>query len=361
MKVILGTDLGSYSFAPLTRQISLFGIPPINLEQVVLITNVTTGAIIYNFADGATNATSLLDMVLTLDFDTSPMSASDRLQIIVDLPVSVVQPQPQPAVPVIVGEEGDQTIVYDPQLSQLFGARPLVSMDGKLMSKVAADSIQVTGVLGVIGKELRVPTAAYPVVGIQISGTWTGTILWEVSLDGGNWQATVAVPAAGGAAVASATGNGFWVVSSAGCSFVRLRASAAMTGAPMCVMLAANGGSAWPSGTDANLQTVLGAAALFRPISDVPVGLTAPVALTAAQLLLSPTRSSKDPQYFPRLRVEAGGDHKLPFAQEDNTNRLVFSSPELLRALEEINIRLGSLGNALVASGAIPDGWEEFK
>ncbi len=362
MKVIIGTDIGSYVFDPTNRKVSLFGIPMPKLEQFVLITNVTQGVIVYNFADPTANVATLLDNDLTLEYDTSSHNATDRLQIIIDLPASALPAQsPVTAVPVVISDEAEYTFTYDAQLNQLFGGRPLVTPDGRVRAATTADSVQANGTLGVIGKELRVWTAAYPVVGIEISGTWTGTIAFEGTVDGGNWYALAAAPSAGGATVGSTTASGMWVVSSAGLLQVRLRCSAAMTGAAICALLAANGQSVWPTGTDANLQTVLGTAAMYRPISDVPVGLTAPVALTAAQLLLSPTRNSKDPQYFPRLRVEAGGDQKLPLAQELVTNRLVIASPELLRTLEEINMRLGLLGNALAAAGFSPEGWEELK
>ena len=59
------------------------------LKVFQLITNVTDGVIIYNFADptrgGSTSYESLLnETTLTLDFDTSSMDASDSIQIFLD-------------------------------------------------------------------------------------------------------------------------------------------------------------------------------------------------------------------------------------------------------------------------------------
>lgn len=53
------------------------------LEQVLLITNVTDGIIIYNFSNPAMGGT-LTNGVLTLEYDTSAMSNTDSLQIYID-------------------------------------------------------------------------------------------------------------------------------------------------------------------------------------------------------------------------------------------------------------------------------------
>lgn len=54
-----------------------------SLESVLLITNVTDGIIIYNFADPARGAT-LSGTTLTLDYDTTSMDNADKLQIFID-------------------------------------------------------------------------------------------------------------------------------------------------------------------------------------------------------------------------------------------------------------------------------------
>lgn len=56
-----------------------------SLEQILLITNVTTNAIIYNFADPLFGG-SISNNVLTLDYNTTSMNNTDRLQIFVDKP-----------------------------------------------------------------------------------------------------------------------------------------------------------------------------------------------------------------------------------------------------------------------------------
>ena len=45
---------------------------------------------------------------------------------------------------------------------------------------------------------------------------------------------------------------------------------------------------------------------------------------------------SKLPQYYSRLRVEAGGDQKLPLAQDQNTNILRVTDDDNFQLLEAI-------------------------
>jgi len=63
--------------------VQLLGYPTITLDQILLITNVTSNTIIYNFAD-PTKGGTLTGNILALSADTSAMSNTDRLQIFVD-------------------------------------------------------------------------------------------------------------------------------------------------------------------------------------------------------------------------------------------------------------------------------------
>ncbi len=64
-----------------------------------------------------------------------------------------------------------------------------------------------------------------------LSGTWTGTISFEATGDGGTtWVAINAYPLNSGTAVTSATANGTWQVNCTGLTGLRMRGSATMTG-----------------------------------------------------------------------------------------------------------------------------------
>jgi hypothetical protein len=89
MNKTLGIDVaGSYTFMPDSPgfgTVSFSGIS-LTLDNIKLITNVTRNEIIYNFADSTAGAASFGLNTLTLDYDTSTHSASDVLQIILDVP-----------------------------------------------------------------------------------------------------------------------------------------------------------------------------------------------------------------------------------------------------------------------------------
>jgi len=98
MNKTLGIDIaGSYTFTPGSSGLGSVGFIGIDLTlaNVKLITNVTRNEIIYNFADSAAGATSFGLNNLVLDYDTSTHSASDVLQIILD----VDAPMPVDAAP----------------------------------------------------------------------------------------------------------------------------------------------------------------------------------------------------------------------------------------------------------------------
>jgi hypothetical protein len=73
----------NYSFNATAKTVTFNTTDVITLEQLLIITNVTTNKIIYNFADPNAGGT-IANNVLTLNFDTTLMSSSDKLQIFVD-------------------------------------------------------------------------------------------------------------------------------------------------------------------------------------------------------------------------------------------------------------------------------------
>lgn len=72
---------------------------------------------------------------------------------------------------------------------------------------------------------------------LTISGTWTGTITFEATADGGTtWVAIVAMPVAATTAVSTATANGLWQVNVAGLTGIRMRASATISGSALATI-----------------------------------------------------------------------------------------------------------------------------
>jgi hypothetical protein len=87
MKKLLGVDtVGSYTFNPAAKTVTFSNLAQsLTLANILLITNTTANTIIYNFADPTTGAISFNNNVLTLDYNTASMNASDVLQIYVDV------------------------------------------------------------------------------------------------------------------------------------------------------------------------------------------------------------------------------------------------------------------------------------
>lgn len=359
----------SYGFDPIARKVSILGQPSFNLERVVMVTNVTLGIVIYSYANSTLGGT-LDGSMLTLEYDTSAMSASDRLQIVLELPAPA-KIQADPVTP-LLGDSGEQ-LTRDVQLAALLGSNPLIdAQSGGVKATGRVAEMSVRGALGALGQSLICYCSGYPTVGLQLSGTFTGTVVFEASVDGANWVGVFGVPVAGGTLAASTTAVGAWLISVAGCTAVRARASAAVTGAATVVFVAsaavalslqAAGSLAALSQRatslelntyDTNLVAVFGTASLARnPATDIAIGPVAPPAKTAAQLLAAPTWTQGTPQIFPRARVEAGGSERLPLRQEPHSNALVVASDDIRRQLETVSVQLAQLTEALAAAGLI--------
>lgn len=73
----------NYSFNAVSKQVTFNTAETVSLERLLIITNVTDNIIIYNFAD-PTRGGVVADNVLTLDFDTTSMSDTDKLQIFLE-------------------------------------------------------------------------------------------------------------------------------------------------------------------------------------------------------------------------------------------------------------------------------------
>lgn len=72
-----------YVFNAATKQVTFNTAESLTLERLLIITNVTDNVIIYNFADPNAGGT-IVNNVLTLAYDTTAMSSTDRLQIFIE-------------------------------------------------------------------------------------------------------------------------------------------------------------------------------------------------------------------------------------------------------------------------------------
>ena len=91
-----------------------------------------------------------------------------------------------------------------------------------------------------VGPIVQLETTGYGTVALQLAGTFTGTITFQVSNDGTAWSSAVAWPAAGAAApVNTATAVGQWLIPAAG-RFFRAQITTAGTGFPLAVAVLKN-------------------------------------------------------------------------------------------------------------------------
>lgn len=103
------------------------------------------------------------------------------------------------------------------------GSTPVpVSVTGGL-DRTATGSITST-------QTVAVSTQACGSAGLIISGTWTGTIVVEGSVDGSAWSSVNAVVPTTGAEVTSITANGTWIIGCAGYQQIRVRGNTVGTG-----------------------------------------------------------------------------------------------------------------------------------
>ncbi len=142
----------------------------------------------------------------------------------------------------------------------------------KYRNSLSAAATDNTGVL-------VAPCGASRGGGIQLSGTWTATVLFEQTLDNGTtWIAKTVYPAAGGAGVTTAAANGQWKFPCGGETHVRARCSA-FTSGPIVVDATFTAGVdpvATPTTTTTTttqLPASLGVKAPAASMSVVPAGL----------------------------------------------------------------------------------------
>ena len=74
----------SYAFDAANKKVTFLDLLFVEQERILLITNVSTNTIIYNFADSTKGGTTAAN-VLTLTYNTASMSNSHSLQIYYDV------------------------------------------------------------------------------------------------------------------------------------------------------------------------------------------------------------------------------------------------------------------------------------
>ena len=207
MNIVL--DRADYVFDAPGQTIEFLG-EGFDISRLKLITNTLTNEIIYNFADATAGNGGVSGNLLSLLYDTTAMSATDPIQVVIDVPE----------------DDGEFTRVggLDPN-GYLMGL--CVNPRGHI---VPSDQEVVTRNLDRVGSLAFVETTGYNSVVVQLTGTWAGTQSFEVSNDGSAWSSVAGWIVAGAASpVTSVTASGHWVFPCAG-RFFRVRFSAYTSG-----------------------------------------------------------------------------------------------------------------------------------
>jgi hypothetical protein len=189
-------------------------------------------------------------------------------------------------------------------------------------------------------------------------------------MDGASWAPCSVYPISysptGAVTVAATTQNYAYTFNCAGVSYFQVRFAPYTSGN---VLINFNLDSS-PQGSPISQYTLDNG--LNKSISDIRLYTAGPN--EAIESFINPSANPSRPNYlepkfanapriFRRLRVEAGGDQCVPFAQEPQTNRMMVSTPELYLKLEEL-VYQQALTNQLLAQAftlTLPIGTKEIE
>lgn len=106
------------------------------------------------------------------------------------------------------------------------------------------DQIAIHGTISALGASVGLEAPGYGAVGFEVSGTFVGTLTFQIQV-GGTWVSlAVATPAAPGTFVTTTTTVGTWAGSMGGAKAVRVVASLWTSGiAKIDILVAGVGGS----------------------------------------------------------------------------------------------------------------------
>jgi hypothetical protein len=120
------------------------------------------------------------------------------------------------------------------------------------------------------GTIVQLETTGYGTVVLQLAGTFTGTVTFQVSNDGSTYVSAVAWPVAGAAVpVTTATAAGQWLIAASG-RFFRAQLTTAGSGFPLAIAVLKNFSTAFPTNIPSqNMAQVAGTAAVTAGVSGM--------------------------------------------------------------------------------------------
>jgi hypothetical protein len=312
LKKLIGSDVGSYVFDPTNRTITVSGVRPFNIENVLLISN--AGTMIYNFADSSLGG-SVAENVITLTYDTTSMSADDHLQIWIDIPKERLLESEQYGI--------DPEYSYDTGLNEVFGSNPITDGDAIKTAEKSRILRRVDGRFNAVGQELRIDCEGANTIGIHLYGAWVGSIAFEGSMNGADF---VAIPSmllsynssnptySQTTSIAITSQNGIYIATAAGVRVFRIRMSAYTSGTLSAILVADSAkpplGPVIQTTYDYTLVGSIGAQSLYTysDFLDGQIAIPTPTINIAKPSSYTDNKYAFLPQRFRRLR-EIGRAH----------------------------------------------------
>jgi hypothetical protein len=186
MKALVGKDIGNYTFNATGQTITFSGVI-VSLEEIYLITNTSGQTIIFNFASpGCGGTISNSGTTLTLQYNTTTMSNTDELQILLEvgephIDFDIGAMKTMELSPLWNRYTDVETLVSAQNLTNAFadyGAE--IDMRGytHLGTFIVIDANDSTGgTLRVLGKHTESGTEEFNINGISDLTLWTGTTI----------------------------------------------------------------------------------------------------------------------------------------------------------------------------------------
>lgn len=254
--------LERYTFSPSTYTVTITG-KNIRREQLLLITNVTAGTVIYNFSDpslGATNysnsvdSTGLETTTIILSYNTAAMSASDKLSILVEETYNEITPSE------VLRDPVDKMRVSTPQAlidtDFEYGVQPTKWESVSLLNNRPSAFVDFTqGISNSARTDLTFPganTNSYQITNVTASGRVVTVLINNTT------GITVGLPIFIQGTLDDANASGWWVVESVSAN---TNITFSVTNAPAAALFDANKtylfigsfytGSAIPAATNA--------------------------------------------------------------------------------------------------------------
>jgi hypothetical protein len=384
------TILKRYLFDPINRTIAILDpdIGEVTLEHVLLITNVTANVIIYNpFVTGS--YCTISNNILTLHYDTTAMSVSDKIQIFLDVNVSTQEEQ----------ESLEMQYTYDIAMQRVFGSNPITDEQGRLTAKTINPILKdVVGKLYATNHMINIDTLDSQQVIVQLrpadgQSLSAITIQFEVTVDGANWVAidgrciTATNTIFGQYWDTSTYGSGIsiWNFKTGGFKQFRARMTGITSGVVDVLLRTSSAPWSWmawnnrrgysgempvsESNMGSNTNSGIGQLSsnpVTYSIPSTPAPNGTPV--FPAGISSNPGQPSgfvnpvfyKFPQRLQRMRVQSGGDQMLPFAQRPHTLELKVVDDDLYRLVEEMlmHIKMLNTNFANINNINLPKGME---